>query len=63
MPGLGLALAPTDRILVFSSSLPVTMGLFSVPELNTRLGTWRAYHLAAIVLYVPTKLPAHTIYK
>jgi hypothetical protein len=39
------------------------MGLFSVPELNTRLGTWRAYHLAAIVLYVPTKLPAHTIYK
>ncbi|OOQ86537.1 MFS quinate transporter [Penicillium brasilianum] len=25
------------------------MGLFSVPELNTRLGTWRAYHLAAIV--------------
>ncbi|KAJ5693045.1 hypothetical protein N7462_002468 [Penicillium macrosclerotiorum] len=25
------------------------MGLFEIPELNTRLGTWRAYHLAAIV--------------
>ncbi|KAJ5888469.1 hypothetical protein N7495_008510 [Penicillium taxi] len=25
------------------------MGIFTVPELNTRLGTWRAYHLAAIV--------------
>ncbi|KAJ5629081.1 hypothetical protein N7490_011309 [Penicillium lividum] len=25
------------------------MGLFSFPELNTRLGTWRAYHLAGIV--------------
>ncbi|KAJ5266771.1 hypothetical protein N7478_009579 [Penicillium angulare] len=25
------------------------MGFFTVPELNTRLGTWRAYHLAAIV--------------
>jgi hypothetical protein len=28
------------------------MGLFTIPELNTRLGTFRAYHLAAIVLYV-----------
>jgi hypothetical protein len=28
------------------------MGLFTIPELNTRLGTYRAYHLAAIVLYV-----------
>ncbi|KAJ5724097.1 hypothetical protein N7488_002132 [Penicillium malachiteum] len=25
------------------------MGFFTIPELNTRLGTWRAYHLAAIV--------------
>jgi hypothetical protein len=28
------------------------MGLFTIPELNNRLGTFRAYHLAAIVLYV-----------
>jgi hypothetical protein len=28
------------------------MGLFTIPKLNTRLGTYRAYHLAAIVLYV-----------
>ena len=27
------------------------MALFIIPELNTRLGTYRAYHLAAIVLY------------
>jgi hypothetical protein len=50
MPGLGLALALIDRILVSFPSTPITMGLFSVPELNTPLGTWRAYHLAAIVL-------------
>ncbi|KAJ5748865.1 uncharacterized protein N7511_010561 [Penicillium nucicola] len=25
------------------------MGIFTIPELNTRLGTFRAYHLAAIV--------------
>jgi hypothetical protein len=52
MSGLGLALALTDRIPISYSvsQLQITMGLFSVPELNTRLGTWRAYHLAAIVL-------------
>lgn len=50
MSGLGFALALTDRILVFFPSSLIAMGLLSVPELNTRLGTWRAYHLAAIVL-------------
>jgi hypothetical protein len=47
---LALPLALIDRIFVFIPGTPITMGLFSVPELNTRLGTWRAYHLAAIVL-------------
>lgn len=28
------------------------MGAFNIPELNTRLGTLRAYHLAGIVLSV-----------
>lgn len=33
------------------------MGFFTLPELNTRLGTLRAYHLAAIVLWVAEALP------
>jgi hypothetical protein len=51
MPDLGFTLALlAHRILVFIPRRPTTMGLFGVPELNTREGIWRAYHLAAIVL-------------
>jgi hypothetical protein len=46
----GRALAPADRASV-QLLLPINMGLLAIPELNTRLGTFRAYHLAAIVLY------------
>ncbi|KAJ5103747.1 hypothetical protein N7532_004276 [Penicillium argentinense] len=44
----GRALAPVDRASV-QLLLPINMGLLAIPELNTRLGTFRAYHLADIV--------------
>jgi hypothetical protein len=37
------------------------MGFFTLPELNTRLGTLRAYHLAAIVLWVAGSLLISTV--
>lgn len=45
----GRALAPADLPSV-QVSLKIAMSFLQIPELNTRLGTLRAYHLAAIVL-------------